>query len=252
MNLKGVVKIKVKNRNLKNEKTGEKDIRSNIKFILILFVLFLLPVPCRGDIPELTELSLEKLMNIDVTSVFKKAQKLSEAAAAVFVITQEDIRRSGATCILEPLRMVPGLQVARIDANKWAISSRGFNGRWARKLLVLMDGRTIYIPSFSGVYWHMQDTLLGDIDRIEVIRGPGATLWGANDDLWSFFIQDERSFLNNSLSLVVRSKFEYNDYTGFEIQPNIRFQWAIDGSTVCLGFNFTGGQDPQSFRTLRD
>jgi len=129
---------------------------------------------------DLTELSLEDLMNIEITSVAKKAQKLSEAAAAIFVITQEDIRRSGVTSIPEALRMVPGLQVARIDANKWAITSRGFNGRFSNKLLVLMDGRTVYTPLFSGVYWDMRDTLLEDVDRIEVIRGPGAALWGAN------------------------------------------------------------------------
>jgi iron complex outermembrane recepter protein len=129
---------------------------------------------------DLTKMSLEDLMSVEVTSVSKKAEKLSDAAAAVFVITQEDIRRCGVTSIPEVLRMVPGLQVARIDANKWAISSRGFNGRYANKLLVLMDGRTVYTPYFSGVYWDVQDTLLEDIERIEVIRGPGATLWGAN------------------------------------------------------------------------
>jgi len=129
---------------------------------------------------DLTELSLEELMNIEITSVSKKAQKLSDAAAAVFVITQEDIRRSGVTSIPEALRMVPGLQVARIDANKWAITSRGFNGRLANKLLVLIDGRSVYSPLYSGVFWEAQHTLLEDVDRIEVIRGPGATLWGAN------------------------------------------------------------------------
>ncbi len=129
---------------------------------------------------DLTSLSLEELIEIEVTSVSKKAQKLSEAPAAVFVLTQDDIRRSGAKSIPEALRLVPGLQVARIDANKWAISSRGFNGRFANKLLVLMDGRSVYTPLFSGVFWDMQDTLLEDIERIEVIRGPGATMWGAN------------------------------------------------------------------------
>ncbi len=129
---------------------------------------------------DLTKLSLEDLMDIEITSAAKKAQRLSEAAAAVFVITQEDIRRSGATSIPEALRMVPGLQVARIDANKWAVTSRGFNGRFSNKLLVLVDGRSVYTPLLSGVYWDMKDTLLEDIDRIEVIRGPGASLWGAN------------------------------------------------------------------------
>ncbi len=129
---------------------------------------------------DLVSLSIEELMNIEVTSVSKKSERLSGAAAAVFVITGDDLRRSGATSIPEALRMVPGLQVARIDASTWAVSSRGFNGRFADKLLVMMDGRSVYTPLYSGVFWNLQDTLLEDIDRIEVIRGPGATLWGAN------------------------------------------------------------------------
>jgi iron complex outermembrane receptor protein len=129
---------------------------------------------------EYLDLDISQLMQITITSVSKKEQALSDAAAAVFVITQNDIHRSGVTSIPEALRMVPGLQVARIGAEKWAISSRGFNGQTANKLLVLMDGRTLYSPSFSGVYWDVQETLLEDIDRIEVIRGPGGTLWGAN------------------------------------------------------------------------
>jgi iron complex outermembrane receptor protein len=132
------------------------------------------------ETPDLTELSIEDLMNIEVTSAAKKAEKLSEVAAAVFVITPEDIRRSGVTTIPEALRMVPGLQVARVDANQWAISARGFNEGIANKLLVLIDGRSVYTPMFSGVLWDVQDTLLEDIDRIEVIRGPGGALWGAN------------------------------------------------------------------------
>ena len=137
------------------------------------------PLPS-SETAELTELTLEQLLNVEVTSVSKNAQPLSQAAAAVFVVSQEDIRRSGATSIPEALRMVPGLQVARLDSNKWAISSRGFNSRFANKLLVLIDGRTVYTPLFSGVHWDVQDTLMEDIERIEVIRGPGATLWGAN------------------------------------------------------------------------
>src|SRR5690349_6518785 len=127
-----------------------------------------------------TQLSLEDLMNLQVTSVSKRPQKVADSAAAVFVITQEDIRRSGAANIPEALRMVPGVEVARIDENKWAIGSRGFNGRFDNKLLVLIDGRSVYTPLFSGVYWNVQDVMLEDVDRIEVIRGPGATLWGAN------------------------------------------------------------------------
>jgi iron complex outermembrane recepter protein len=131
-------------------------------------------------VPDVTAMSMEDLMNLQVTSVSKRTQKVADAAAAIFVITQEDIHRSGATSIPEALRLVPGLEVARIDQNKWAIASRGFNGRFDNKLLVLIDGRSVYTPLFSGVYWNVEDVMLEDVDRIEVIRGPGATLWGAN------------------------------------------------------------------------
>ncbi|MDA2937284.1 TonB-dependent receptor [Acidobacteria bacterium AH-259-A15] len=129
---------------------------------------------------DLTEMDIEELLNIEVTSVSKKKQSLSKSPAAIYVLTQEDICCSGATSIPELLRMVPGLNVAQIDANKWAISARGFNRLFANKMLVLIDGRSVYTPLFSGVYWDVQDTLLEDVERIEVIRGPGATLWGAN------------------------------------------------------------------------
>ncbi len=115
-----------------------------------------------------------------ITSVSKKTQKLSEASSAIYVITAEDIRRSGMLTIPELLRMVPGLHVARTSGNSWAITSRGFNGLFSDKLLVLMDGRSVYDPLSSGVYWDVQDTPLEDIARIEVIRGPGAALYGAN------------------------------------------------------------------------
>ncbi len=132
------------------------------------------------DFPDVTSISLEDLMNMRVTSVSKREQKLADAPAAIFVITQDDIRRIGARNIPEALRLAPGVEVARIDENKWAITSRGFNGRFTNKLLVLIDGRSVYTPLFSGVYWNVQDVLMEDVDRIEVIRGPGATLWGAN------------------------------------------------------------------------
>jgi iron complex outermembrane recepter protein len=128
----------------------------------------------------LKKLSLEELMDVEVTSVSKRPERLSETASAIQVITQEDIRRSGATSIPEALRLASNLQVAQVDSRQWAISARGFNSTTANKLLVLIDGRTVYTPLYSGVFWDVQDTLLEDIERIEVISGPGATLWGAN------------------------------------------------------------------------
>jgi iron complex outermembrane recepter protein len=129
---------------------------------------------------DLTQMNLEQLLSIQVTSVSKKEQKLSNAAAAVFVITQEDIHRSGAQNIPDLLRMVPGVDVAQIDASVWAITIRGFNSRYSNKVLVLVDGRSVYTPTFSGVYWDQLDMPLDDVERIEVIRGPGGTIWGAN------------------------------------------------------------------------
>ncbi len=132
------------------------------------------------SIHRLKTMSLEQLANIEVSIAAKKPQAVEDVSAAVFVITRDDIRRSTVNSIPELLRMVPGLNVARIDSSHWAISARGGNGRFANKLLVLMDGRTVYTPLFSGVYWNVQDTLMEDIERIEVIRGPGATAWGSN------------------------------------------------------------------------
>ena len=133
-----------------------------------------------AQIPDLTQKSLEDLMNIEVTSVSKKEQKTSQAAAAIFVISRQDIRRSGALNIPDLLRMVPGLDVAQIDSGKWSISARGFNGQYSNKLLVLIDGRTVYNTIFAGVFWDSQIVPLDTIERIEVIRGPGAAVWGSN------------------------------------------------------------------------
>lgn len=152
-----------------------------IKQILAFVLLnFLIMASAYSEQEELLEMSVEDLLNVEVISTAKKAKSLNDSAAAIFVISQEDINRIGATSIPEALRLAPGLDVARIDGNKWAISVRGFNGRFANKLLVLIDGRNTYTRAFAGVYWENQDVLLEDVERIEVIRGPGATLWGAN------------------------------------------------------------------------
>ncbi|MDR3458328.1 MAG: TonB-dependent receptor [Verrucomicrobiae bacterium] len=125
-------------------------------------------------------MSLEQLVNIQVTSVSKRETSLNDSPAAVYVVTQDDIRRQGITTIPDALRLVPGMDVAQINSHEWAINSRGFNTQFANKLLVLVDGRSIYGTGFGGVYWGIQDVALDDLDRIEVIRGPGGTLWGAN------------------------------------------------------------------------
>ena len=129
---------------------------------------------------ELSQMSLEQLMDVQVTSVSRRPQKLIQAAAAIQVISNEDIRRSGATSLPEALRLADNLEVAQINAHDWAISARGFNADLANKLLVLVDGRAVYTPLYGGVLWNVQDYPLSDIERIEVISGPGGTLWGAN------------------------------------------------------------------------
>jgi iron complex outermembrane receptor protein len=133
-----------------------------------------------ADLAALKKLNVEELMNLEVYSASRYMESAQTSPSATFVVTGEDIRRAHVTSIPEALRLVPGVQVARVDANKWAVSIRGFNSREANKLLVLMDGRSIYDPLFSGMLWESQDVMLEDIDRIEVVRGPGGTLWGAN------------------------------------------------------------------------
>src|SRR6202050_1352092 len=153
------------------------------------FLLFALTPWVKADAPPQTSpdqstpaalknLSLEELSQIEVTTPSKEPVKAFQTPAAIYVITGEDIRRSGATCIPEALRLAPGVEVARIDANIWSIGIRGFGTNLTRSVLVLIDGRTVYTPLFDGTYWDVQDTMMEDIDRIEVIRGPGGTLWG--------------------------------------------------------------------------
>ena len=154
--------------------------------VKIAFSLLLLAGLTKGDQPsqgsegQLKGLSLEQLGNIEVTTASKEPVKVSRTPAAIYVITEEDIRRSGATSLPEALRLAPGVEVAQIDSVKWSIGIRGFGSRLSRAVLVVVDGRTVYSPLYAGVYWEVQDTLMEDVDRIEIIRGPGATIWGPN------------------------------------------------------------------------
>jgi len=129
---------------------------------------------------SIAEMSLEELLNVKITSVSKKEEKLNDAAAAISVLSNDDLRRSGVTSIAEALRLMPGMDVAQINSSTWAISARGFAETHSRSLLVLVDGRAVYSPLDASVAWDLQQIMLEDVDRIEVIRGPGGTLWGAN------------------------------------------------------------------------
>jgi iron complex outermembrane receptor protein len=155
------------------------------RFIVCGLVLGALHVPSawaeeEEQEPSLRRLTIEELSRIDVTTAMKHAEPVSEAAAAIQVITGDDIRRAGITTLPEALRLATGVHVARFDGHTWAISARGFNISTANKMQVMIDGRSIYTPLFGGVLWDVQDLVLADVDRIEVSRGPGATLWGAN------------------------------------------------------------------------
>src|SRR5688572_21636596 len=138
--------------------------------------------PAKGSslAQDLKRLTIEELAELDVTSVSRRVERLAQTASAISVVRQEDIRRSGVATLAEAMRLADGLDVARSDGRTWNITARGFNIVTANKLLVLMDGRTLYSPLFSGTFWEVQDTVMTDVDRIEVIRGPGGTIWGAN------------------------------------------------------------------------
>jgi len=160
------------------------------------------------------KMSLEELMNQDVTSVSKQPEPLREASAAIQVITGDEIRRSGASSIPEALRLADNLDVAQVNSHDWAISARGFNANLANKLLVLIDGRAVYTPLYGGVLWNMQDYLLEDIDRIEVISGPGGTLWGANAVNGVINITTKNAKDTQGLYLEAGGGTELQDFTG--------------------------------------
>src|SRR5438552_8527476 len=152
------------------------------RLLIALGLLCASPAPGRAQTrpQDLASATLEDLLNIQITSASRKEQRADETPAAVSVLTQDDIGRSGIRTLSEVLRLVPGVQVAQINSSTWAVSIRGLNDQFSNKLLVLIDGRSIYKRNFSGVFWDLEDVVLDDIDRIEVVRGPGGTVWGAN------------------------------------------------------------------------
>ncbi len=167
--------------------------RASVLIFIIMLVMAWIPIlpqicgisvaaddQVQSERPDFTKFSLEELKNVEIISASKRPGIVWDAASAVYVITKEQIRRSGATSIPEVLRLSPGVHVARISATEWAVNIRGLNNQFAENLLVLMDGRSVYTHVFSGVFWDVQDTVMEDIERIEVIRGPGAALWGSN------------------------------------------------------------------------
>src|SRR5580700_5411759 len=163
----------------------------NFRTLVMVLALGALGLLVRGDDSQQTgsapggpgalkNLSLDQLSQIEVTSPSKEPTPAFRSPVAIYVITGDDIRRSGVTTLPDALRLAPGVEVAQIDGSKWSVGIRGFGTRLSRDVLVLIDGRTVYTPLVAGTYWEVQDTLLEDIDRIEVIRGPGGTIWGPN------------------------------------------------------------------------
>ncbi len=203
----------------------------------------------------LKKLSLEELMDIEVTSVSKRPEKLSETASAIQVITQDDIRRSGATNLPEALRLAGNLNVAAQNSHDWNISARGFNTDLANKLLVLIDGRTVYTPLFSGVFWDVQDYLLEDVDRIEVISGPGGALWGANAVNGVINVTTKSSKDTQGLYLEAGGGTELRASTGVRyggtIAPGVYFRVYGMYSDRAPGVMANGKESPNSWRMGR-
>lgn len=240
--------------------------------ICLALLLSVSPVSTRAEIEaaaeasahDLLELSLEELLNIEVTTVLRRSDPLSRAPAAVHVITQDDLRRSGATTLPEALRLAPGIQVARVHAHQWAVSARGFNDVFANKLLVMMDGRTVYTPLFSGVFWDAQHTLLEDVDRIEVIRGPGASLWGANavNGVINIITKDARETQGTLVSLAagnhdrflgaIRQGGKIGDGTFFRVYFQHHDHDAFPGSGEMSGRDDSWRHTQGGFRADKD
>lgn len=238
------------------------------KLLTKLFILLYIFVPVHSLSKESIRTFSLDLKNLEVVSVSKKPEKAFEAASAIFVISNEMIQRSGATSIAEVLRLAPGVEVSRIDANKWSISARGFGRQFSNKLLVMIDGKTFYNPLFAGTYWDILDTSLEDIDRIEVVRGPGGTLWGSNavNGVINIITKNSKTTQGNYFSALAGS-FEraiIEGRNGGKVNDSLHYRtfakYHNNGSTNTLNQN-SANDEWQSFkagaridwdRTLRD
>lgn len=208
-----------------------------------------------GAPASLLELRLEELIQVTVTSVPKKAQRLDETAAAAFVISAEDIHRSSATNVPEALRLAPGLQVAAIGHNKWAVSMLGFNTRFTGKLLVLVDSRTIYSTTFSGMFWEHQDIPLENIDRIEVIRGPCGSIWGANavNGIINIITRSARDTQGESVSLAAGDGLRASRLAryGWALGQDIHARLHTQTKSVEGGRSIGGEEGPDNWKTAQ-
>ncbi len=203
---------------------------------------------------EILDLSLDELINVKVTTVSRKAEKIKDLPAAVFVITQDDISRSSANSIPELLRMAPGLSVARIDANKWSVTSRGYSGRFADDLLVMIDGRTVYSPLFAGTFWETLDLPLEDIERIEVIRGPAGTIWGANAANGAIHILTKHAKDTQGNLVTTGGGTEERGFAtvrhGGRIGENLHYRLYSKGFTRDNSFSLSGANDSWRMGTV--
>ena len=195
-----------------------------------VFLTLLIAANSTGaDQIDLTHLSIEQLMEVEVELASRKPQRISDIAAAISVLTDEDLQHSAARTIPDALRVVPGLQVASVDANKWVVTARGFAGLFANKLLVQIDGRSVYTPLFSGVFWESQDVILADVDRIEVIRGPGGTMWGANAVNGIVNVVTKSAAETPGLLLEVGAGFEEERFGTFRYGRSLTEEVAVRG-----------------------
>ena len=200
---------------------------------LLVLLLASLAAQATHAAEDFLDLNLREVLDLEITTASRKPQSVSQAAAAVHVITAEDIRRSPARTLPDLLRTVPGLQVASITSSSWAISARGLNGRFANKLQVLVDGRSVYSPLFAGVYWDAQETALENIERIEVVRGPGGTLWGANafHGVINIITRSAASSQGTKLSLSVgdEQRFSASLQHGGQIGDDAHYRFYVKG-----------------------